>query len=401
MERPRVCFVGAGRFTDPLDATQAKKFEVLDRDADVHVIGFASNARGHEFRQRAHFHLMPLPRNRLLRYLVFLGLGTWRTLRVAVLHGVDVVVAQSPYEAVPGAVAKRLLALGGRRLRCVVESHGDFEVALLDYRRVRLVGLYRRVMRAVSRATLGSADAIRAVSTSTAAQLARVAGRAEVHVFHTWTDLDVFVGAAGVDKQPGLFVYAGTLVPAKGVHVLIEAFAKAAAQNPQARLAIVGRPENPTYAAELRAAVERHGLAERIEFCAPLPQHALAALVARAQALVLASVSSEGLPRVILEAMSAGTAVVATSIAGAVEVLRHEENGLLVPPGDSVWLSACLNEILDDPDWAAEMGRRGRADVAGSFGTEVYRQGYARLIQSALTNDMTAPLGPPPVTGAT
>jgi glycosyltransferase involved in cell wall biosynthesis len=65
----------------------------------------------------------------------------------------------------------------------------------------------------------------------------------------------------------------------------------------------------------------------------------------------------------ITEAMAMGKAVVVTRTGGQVDIVRHGDTGLYVPPGDPVALRAALSYLLDNPAEAERMGRAGRAMV--------------------------------------
>jgi glycosyltransferase involved in cell wall biosynthesis len=71
----------------------------------------------------------------------------------------------------------------------------------------------------------------------------------------------------------------------------------------------------------------------------------------------------EGMPNTVLEAMAMGRAVVATAVDGSVELVRPEETGLLVPPGDAPALAAAVLSLARDPNRCRLMGGRAR-DVA-------------------------------------
>lgn len=383
--RPRVCFINAGRFGPPLDPTQVRKFELLAEIADVHVVGLSDGWRPRRFTDQASFHLLPRVGGRVGRHAM-LGIGGAVALAaVAARHRIDVVVAQSPYEAAAAIAVKRLFGWFGRTLACVVESHGDFAVALFDYRRVRLERLYRALLPRLASFSVRRADALRAVSRSTARQLESLAPcGSDVQVFHTWTDLDRFFAVPQRPKRAGQTVYAGTLVPAKGVHHLLAAMGRVSAIGVDARLILVGHAENPSYADALRRQVDELALGPRVEFRPRVTQAELAALMAESQLLALPSISSEGLPRVILEAMACGTAVVATAIAGAVDVVRDGETGYLVPPGDVGVLADRLTRVLADASLADRMGAAARARARCDLSTEHYRRGYARLFENAM-----------------
>lgn len=185
------------------------------------------------------------------------------------------------------------------------------------------------------------------------------------------------------DETP-LAVYAGALTPLKGVHHLLHAFARVTAAVPDARLVVVGREMDATYARELRTLADRLGIASRVTFAPALPQPELAVWMRRAWAVVLPSLS-EGMPRVVLEAMAAGTAVVATRVAGVPEVVQDGVSGYLVQPGDPERLAGVLRALLADRRLADELGRRAGAAADHGFSEERYVRGYAAVIAAART----------------
>ena len=72
--------------------------------------------------------------------------------------------------------------------------------------------------------------------------------------------------------------------------------------------------------------------------------------------------SHEGLPHVVLEAMVAGTPVIATNVGGTGEVILDGVTGRLIPSGDEAALFAAIKEILENPNLA-----RGMADEAAKM----------------------------------
>jgi glycosyltransferase involved in cell wall biosynthesis len=79
----------------------------------------------------------------------------------------------------------------------------------------------------------------------------------------------------------------------------------------------------------------------------------------------------------ILEAMAMGKAVVCSATSGQTDVIVDERTGLYVPPGDAAALRAAIERLLDDPDYAAELGRAARADAEQRFDVVVYAKGLA------------------------
>ena len=155
------------------------------------------------------------------------------------------------------------------------------------------------------------------------------------------------------------------LQPEKGVAYFLQAAAQVAQSAPEARFVIVGDGPLRQDLASLR---DHLGLRERVQFLglrvdAP-------ALVAGLDVLVvpsLPSLSGEGTPLVILEAMAAGVPIVASAVGGIPEQIGHEREGLLVPPGDPEALSAAILSLLQDPAWARRLGEAGRRRLATRF----------------------------------
>ena len=68
----------------------------------------------------------------------------------------------------------------------------------------------------------------------------------------------------------------------------------------------------------------------------------------------------EGFPLVYLEAAASGLPVVVADAGGAAKAVRHDENGLLVPPNDLQALMQALTRLINDADLRRRMGRAGR-----------------------------------------
>jgi glycosyltransferase involved in cell wall biosynthesis len=76
---------------------------------------------------------------------------------------------------------------------------------------------------------------------------------------------------------------------------------------------------------------------------------------------------SEGLSSAILSAMAAGLPVVSTTVGGIPELVRHEENGLLVPPADPIALAQAIQKLYQEPAEACRMGKQGRLRAEKQF----------------------------------
>jgi glycosyltransferase involved in cell wall biosynthesis len=381
----RVCFLGGTRYRQPLEATAEKKFRALASLGEMTVVGFASEGKPCAFTQQARFYLLPQLPLPVLRYVLLFAAAPFLALWCILRHGVRILVAQSPYEGAAAVLAKILAGILGRRVALIVESHGDFEASLFMQRRVSLASVYRFLMRRTARFALRRADALRAVSKSTRQQLEHLAFQKPIVQFPAWTDIEPFLKAGSRRLSSGdarAILYAGVLIPRKGVHFLLEAFTRLHSEFPAARLCIIGNAENPDYAASLKEQALRLGLDGRVTFLDSLPQRQLAAYMAQAEVFVLPS-ESEGLGRVIFEAMAAGTPAIGSQVGGIPEMIKHGVTGFLVPAKDPAALADSLRWMLEHPREARQMGERARAFAQEFFSPHKYVRHYARLFQLA------------------
>ncbi len=159
-------------------------------------------------------------------------------------------------------------------------------------------------------------------------------------------------------------LYVGQFEERKGVRYLLDAASRLG--DLAVRIRLVG---NGSEEAEIRARASKLG---NVEVVGHVGQAELPAELARSRCLVLPSVTTkldrEPWGLVINEAMHAGLPVVATDTVGAAAggLVRHGENGFIVPERDADALAAVLRRLVTDQALAARLGERARAD-AGVF----------------------------------
>ncbi|MBI1282353.1 MAG: glycosyltransferase [Anaerolineaceae bacterium] len=348
------------------------------------VIGFATGFQPRYFSQHAWFILLPELPVSVLRYLEMFVFAPFILLWLIMRHNITVIVAGSPFEGSIGALAKNVARLFGRRVTLVVESHGDFEVAVLEQRQVSFRGVYRWLMNKAATYAFRNADVLRAVSNSTRQQINRWLPDKSVIQFMTWTDVSAFRDRTREIpvSQAYDIVHAGALIPRKGVHTLLDAFAQVAPEVPEAHLWIIGKPENAVYTAQVQAQTSALGLENRVTFVGAVNQQELAKYMLRARAMVLASLS-EGLPRVVVEGMMSGLVVIASRVSGIPEVIEDGVTGYLIPPEQPAILADTLRRMYANPD-VETMTQKARAFAEQFFSETAYVDGYRRLLSGAV-----------------
>ena len=323
MSRPRVLFVGRTRYRLPLPESLARKWDALSERMDLRVL--ASGA-GRDPR----FHLITPRHLDGPRFYTSLPFEIARELRA---FRPDVIVAESPYEGVAAELARRRVRSG---VKLVVEVHGDWHTSTRLYgSRVR--SAIAPIGDVVAGWAVRSADAQRAVSAFTASLVAQATGHQPAGVFTTYSDLGSFSEPVVPVPPDPRVLFVGVLERYKNVDVLAAAWRVVAARRPEARLHLVGMGTQTQVAEGL--------VREGVRWERRLEPAALAAALDSSRALLLPS-ASEGLPRVAIESFVRGRAVVGARAGGIPDIVEHEHNGLLVPPGDPYALAAAIERVL-------------------------------------------------------
>jgi glycosyltransferase involved in cell wall biosynthesis len=184
--------------------------------------------------------------------------------------------------------------------------------------------------------------------------------------------------ALGLGPRERVVLTVGSLTPQKAQHILIEAFARVAAEVPGSRLLIAG--EGPLRST-LEARCEALDLKESVRFLGA--REDVADLLVAADVFTLSS-RREGLPVTLLEAMRAGRAVVLTRAGGCAEAVTEGITGALVPVDDAAALGSALCALLADPVRCAQLGEAGRERWTREFTAERMVLETERLYEAVL-----------------
>ena len=175
--------------------------------------------------------------------------------------------------------------------------------------------------------------------------------------------------ATPLPERPFKVVYAGQLTQRKGIAYLLRAYA--AFRKPDTALTLVGdvvgsrEPLKP--------------FADQFTHVPHQTRPALAQRYREAHVFVLPTLV-EGMPLVVLEAMACGLPVVVTPN-GPAGIVRDGVDGFIVPERDPAAIAQCLQQLYDDPDLRARMGRNAAARAL-EFSWEAYAHGVRRELTS-------------------
>lgn len=168
-----------------------------------------------------------------------------------------------------------------------------------------------------------------------------------------------------------VFGTAGRLSPEKGHADLLQAFAQVTEPS---LLKIVG---SGSQLEPLQQLAETLRIQDRVEFLGP--QQDMGSFYTSLDAFVLPSRSSEGLARVVMEAMWCGIAVIATDVSGTRESIRDRVTGLIVPPHQWEALAKTMNHLAQDSVYRVGLGETARAFARSTFDVQRVAQEFNAL----------------------
>ncbi|MDQ7849847.1 MAG: glycosyltransferase [Armatimonadota bacterium] len=303
-----------------------------------------------------------------------------RLLRDPRVQAADVVHVHGPFLAgtLGGAVARRLR-------RPLVFTHHTLYDQYVHYVPLLPAVLTRPAARRWVRAFANRCDLVIAPSEVIRARLRELQVTARIEVLPTagidprqlgrlpWGEVRA---RYGIPPQAPLLVSVSRLAPEKSVDLVLRAFQQVA-EPWGAYLLIVG--DGPS-AGDLRRLAGDLGIAGRVRFTGALPHLAALAAMSAGDLFVLAS-QTETQGVVLVEAMAVGLPVVAVARAGAAEVVRDGEAGVLVEPAPEA-LAAAVRRLLAEPARRAEMSRRAH-EIAAGYAVPTLARRLAALYQSA------------------
>jgi glycosyltransferase involved in cell wall biosynthesis len=360
---------GRNRYRLPLNETLRRKFDALAQVFELRVIGSAPPGAptGDE-----RFRLVPPFRPRRLDGSLFFATLPFTLARELREFRPDVVVVQGAHEAAAALVGRRLARVPAR---IVLDVHGDWRTA------TRLYGSRGRRLLSpladrIAAAAVRRADAVRTVSGYTTG-LVRELGVEPAAVFPAYMDLEPFLRPPQPLPEPPAALFIGVLEHYKDVDGLVAAWRLAAPRLPGVKLGIVGKGTR----AHVVEALLRD-LPEQTTWTPELATDEVAEALDRATVLVLPS-RSEGMGRVLVEALCRGRPVVASRVGGIRDVVTDDVNGLLVEPRSRQALADALVRVLGDQAEAERLAVAARPSVEPWLATpEQYAERLLALVAS-------------------
>ena len=167
----------------------------------------------------------------------------------------------------------------------------------------------------------------------------------------------------GVPKETFIVGTVGRLTRIKGHKYLIEAARKILLTRPDMTFIFLGDGELMN---DLKAQAASLGIYDKVKFLGWRDD--VAEVMSTFDLFVLPSLN-EGMGKVLVEAMAMGKPIIASNVGGVSDLVKNEENGLLVPPEDADAIARSISILHSDPMKRKEMGEKGKA-IAGEYGAD-------------------------------
>ncbi len=277
--------------------------------------------------------------------------------------------------------------------------HNYHSLGIVKYRTIETVPTIAATRLQTERDCLERANCVVATSpqerddlrglVSTKGHIEVIPGGTDVRRFGGWTQARGR-DRLGIDAETLLVLYIGRFDPRKGIETLVRAAARLHQQPEFAKHlqlwigggSTPGQPDGNERdrLEDLAAAL---GLGDRARFLGRIDDADLPACYAAADVCAIPSYY-EPFGLVAIEAMAAGTPVVASTVGGLQHTVVPEETGLLVPPKDDAALAGAIARVLAAPAWGARLGANGRARVAAKFAWEGVAAQIETLYQDLL-----------------
>ena len=214
---------------------------------------------------------------------------------------------------------------------------------------------------------LKQSDEICANSSHTKAEIKRLSGL-DARVVPYGATVSAETESTPKKREKPLLLFCGRLIQRKGIDVLLKAMPQILSQR-DVELVITGEGDRK---AEWQELSKELGLQDSVRFAGFVSNEELGQLYRECDLYVHPAIyddkgDTEGLGVVLIEALANRKPVVASRVGGIVDVILHEETGLLVPEKDPKALSEAVVRVLNHPSLAAELGKRGHQHAKELF----------------------------------
>lgn len=182
----------------------------------------------------------------------------------------------------------------------------------------------------------------------------------------------------------------GRLVPKKGLDVFVEACGILQKRNVNFKAQIIG--DGDEIKPKLNELIEKFGLQNSVKLTGAMTQNELFGEYHKSDVFclpcrILENGDRDGIPNVMVEAMSCGVPVISTDVSGIPEIIKNGENGILVKTENAEAIADSMQKIYNDRFYAEELATEGLKTVKENFDGDTTAQKLKELFEEYLAAD--------------
>ena len=309
MNKPNMLFLGTTNYGFELSKSDKNKFRELNVKFNVYVFTYGTFENEIDF-EYVKIKYLKKPRTLIFRYLKFYFLSIFKLNKFIDENNITIVSAKEPISALNPVLIKILFK---KKIKIIIENHGNFKSQLLEQRDNAYISKFIFLTEFIVKFVFKHVDILRGVNEQNSNYFKKYNSNLKIYNFPAWIDSSIFLSRSSEERKDLLFV--GNIIKRKGVYFLIDSLSTFLLENQNIKLRIVGKKEDFKYYEKINNFINKKKLQKSVIFLGEIKQEKIAEYMNSSKILIMAS-SSEGLPRVLIEAGFCGLPSIASNIDG-------------------------------------------------------------------------------------
>ena len=372
-----VLFIAPTTYQLPLDNNMKKKFEYLSQVCNLNVVAFANEKKEINF-ENTSLYFFKKTKSRFYNYFKILIVSSFSISKIIRNNNIEIVCFQDP---VSSFLSMLIVKSRHKNVKIIVETHGDFIETLGLEKNLLFPGVYKYIFMKLSRYTINNADIIRAVSSSTEAQVREINKEKSIVRFPAWVDFDDFkdiqINRSPQEKFQILFI--GSVTDRKKPHLIVEAMNLLNKDNIE--FLIVGPTPNLKYLDSLKSLISSYALDDNVKFFGSVDRKRVKSFYSEVNLMILPSVS-EGLARVIFESQATACPVLVTDAPGMGDIVIEGQTGYIFESNSIESLASKIKEVEENYEEAVHIGRNAKDFILSNYSAENFKFSFKKIFDT-------------------
>ena len=351
MNKSNLLFLGTTNYGFDLSNSDKNKFKELNTKFNIYVFTYGKNENEIDFNY-VKIKYLKKPRFLVFKYLKFYFLSIVKLNKFINENNITIVSAKDPIAAFNPVLLKIIFR---KKIRIIIENHGNFKNQLLEQRDSALISKFIFMTEFIVKFVFKHVDILRGVNEQNSNYFKKYNSNLKIYNFPAWIDNSIFSLERSETRKDLLFV--GNIIKRKGVYFLIDSLATFLTENQDVQLKIIGKKEDSIYYKKIIDYINEKKLDERVMFLDEITHIEIAKYMNSSRILLMAS-SSEGLPRVLIEAGFCGLPSIATDIDGIREPFSLKGGTLIYELNSQKEFMQKVNSLYNDETLWKELSHK-------------------------------------------